>query len=136
MKISNKITKRIGTVFLACALLIGSNTPLTLKLTDEQIKKITDPKTAKLYYYDEATGKLVDMNAVFDLNAKTVTFTTDHFSKYTIVQEKATSAAQPSTGDNTTTVPVALALALAALLTLGTIIVVVKRKSHGRNDNQ
>lgn len=67
---------------------LGKKIKLSLNLSEDKIKNITDINNAKLYYYDEQAGKLVDMNAVFDISAKTVTFETDHFSIYTIVQNE------------------------------------------------
>lgn len=64
---------------------ISNNLAVTIKLTAEQLAKITDASTAKLYYFDPSTNQLKDMDATFDLKAGTATFNTDHFSTFLIV---------------------------------------------------
>lgn len=69
---------------------LGGEIKVTINLTDEQIAKITDAKTAQLYYLNTETNKLeLINNATFDLKAKTVTFYINHFSTFVIAQSKA-----------------------------------------------
>ena len=86
---------------------------ITISLTDAMLASINNAETAKLYCYDTSTGKLVDMNATFDLTNKTVTFYTDHFSTYLI--ENA-GVKNPNTGDASNNVlPVVILSGLSAL---------------------
>lgn len=47
---------------------LGQPVKITVQLTDEQLSALKGA-TPALYYYDPSTGKLVDMNATFDLEA-------------------------------------------------------------------
>ncbi len=78
---------------------------VTLKLTDQQVAAIKSGSDPEVYFYDPS-GKLVDMNAVFNLETKTVSFTTNHFSTYFI--DYQVKKASPVTGDNTTVIPIFL----------------------------
>lgn len=77
---------------------LNGKVKITVALTDAMLASIRSAETAKLYYYDSSTGKLVDMNATFDLVNKTLTFYTDHFSTYLI---EDTGVKNPNTGDDT-----------------------------------
>ncbi len=68
---------------------LNGSISVTVKLTDEQLAAITDASKAKLLYYNPDTGALQDMGATFDLAAKTVTFSTNHFSTYLIATASA-----------------------------------------------
>lgn len=105
---------------------LGGKITVTMKLTDDELAKITDAGTAILYYYDTNTGKLVKMDATFDLKDKTVTFTTDHLSTFVVAQGTSVPDApspapipNPHTGDSSNGLPVeAVLLSAAALATL------------------
>lgn len=91
---------------------LGGNITITLTLTDAQKAQITDPSTAKLYYYNPDTKALEDMNATFDMTAGTVTFTTNHLSTFVLEQGKATN---PKTGgSNSPVIPLVLLYAGSA----------------------
>lgn len=75
---------------------LGGPVTVTVQLTDEMLAQITDAATAKLYYYNPETKQLEDMNAMFDLTNRTVTFTIDHFSTFVIVQAGSQAAMQPN----------------------------------------
>lgn len=64
---------------------LGGRVKITLSLTDGQVAALQSADSMKLFYYNPSTGELTDMNAAFDLTARTVTFYTDHFSTYAIV---------------------------------------------------
>lgn len=72
---------------------LSGNITVTIALTDAQIAKIIDVSRARLFYFDPDTNTLTDMNATFDLTAKTVSFTTNHFSTYVIANTTSTSTA-------------------------------------------
>jgi hypothetical protein len=78
---------------------LNGNITVTIALTDAQIAKITDASKARLYYFDPDTNALTDMNATFDLTAKTVTFTTNHFSTYVIANTTSTSTTTTPTNN-------------------------------------
>lgn len=107
---------------------LGGKIKVTVALSDADLAKITDPENAKLYYLDPSTNTLVDMHATFDLQHKTVTFYTDHFSTFIVDQGVPAStstkpAINPPTGETSSLsgldaifVPISLSLALALLL--------------------
>lgn len=78
-----------------------------------------------LYYYDEATNKASEVAFTVDKKNRTVTFETNHFSKYVLVEKAAenTSTVSPKTGDH---VNIALYIILAAVT--GAVIVSAKRR--------
>ena len=80
-------------------------------------------------YYIGLTGKEA-VEATYDANAKTVTFTVEHFSTYAIAQEAV--AATPSTGDNSMTVVTISLIALAVAAAGVTSAVVYKKKAADR----
>lgn len=105
---------------------LGGSLTVTLKLTDEQKAKITDPATAKLYHFNPDTNTLDDMHAVFDMTAGTVTFTTDHFSTFVIAQQ-ATS--NPPTGsENLPGFLLPMGAAAGAIL-LAALLIIKKRQN-------
>lgn len=55
---------------------------VTVHLTDAELTAIRSAGSAKIFYYNEAGGKLEDTNATFDLTDRTATFDTTHFSTY------------------------------------------------------
>lgn len=75
---------------------LGQKIKITINMTQEQADQISNG--AKLMYFDSENNKLVDMNAMFDLDNKTITFYTDHFSSYAIVLDE-NSASGKTTGD-------------------------------------
>lgn len=104
---------------------LGGKITVTLKLTDDELAKITDASTAILYYYDSSSGKFIKMDATFDLKNKTVTFTTDHLSTFVIAQGTSVSeysVPNPQTGDSSNGLPMEAAVlsisAFAALICL------------------
>lgn len=61
-----------------------------------------DPAKVAVYYVNTETGELTDMNAVISEDGKTVSFVTNHFSHYALVQKEAANSAvndAPKTGD-------------------------------------
>lgn len=56
-----------------------------------------------VYYVNAETGKMEDMNAVVDADGKHITFTTDHFSTYILVNKnkEEVKPGVPSGGDDT-----------------------------------
>lgn len=78
-----------------------------------------------LYYYDEATNKASEVAFTVDKKNRTVTFETNHFSKYVLVEKAAENAStvSPKTGDH---VNIALYIILAAVT--GAVIVSAKRR--------
>ena len=97
---------------------LGGNITVTLNLTDAQKAQITDPSTAKLYYYNLDTGALEDMHATFDMTAGTVTFTTNHFSTFVLAQ---VNTPNPKTGDNG--LPIFPLMFLAGAMVMGCIFI-------------
>jgi len=71
---------------------LGSRIKITISLTSGILAKISDVNTSKLYYYNPDTNTLGDMNAIFDLNSKTVTFYTNHLSTFIICQNDSKTA--------------------------------------------
>ncbi len=63
---------------------LSGKVTVTIALTKEQAAAIAAGNQAYIYYYDPETGSLTDMEAVFDLTAKTATFSTMHFSIYVL----------------------------------------------------
>jgi hypothetical protein len=94
---------------------LGGNAKVTIRLTDAQAALLTDISTARVYYFNTTTNALEPVDAVFDLQAKTVTFYTDHFSTYLI---KAAGASIPHSGSQPA-LPVAALFMTAAVLALG-----------------
>jgi hypothetical protein len=103
---------------------LSGNVQVVISLTDAQVAAITDVSNAKVFYYDSDSGSLTDMGATFDLTAKTVTFTTKHFSTYVIAQTTAT--ANPKTSGNSAPI-----LSLA-LLGAGAAAIIVKQRTKFR----
>ncbi len=64
---------------------LGGRIKITFSLTDAQVTALQSADSRKLCYYNPATGALTNMNATFDLTAKTVTFYTDHLSTYVLI---------------------------------------------------
>lgn len=54
-----------------------------------------DPASVSVYYVNSETGEVVDMKAVVSEDGKTVTFTTNHFSYYALVQKAAPEQTKP-----------------------------------------
>ena len=75
-------------------------------------------------YYIGLTGKEA-VEATYDANAKTVTFTVEHFSTYAIMQEAAT----PSTGDNNMDIVTISLIAIAVAAAGVTGAVALKKKA-------
>ncbi len=74
---------------------LGGRIKITINLTDAQVEALldTDQSSRKLYYYNPEPapdGSIEDMNADFDLTAKTVSFYTDHLSTYVLVGTTST----------------------------------------------
>lgn len=63
---------------------LGNPAAVTVQLTDDQAAQLKKQGTPKLFYYDPDTKSLVDLNAAFDLDKKTVSFSTTHFSSFVI----------------------------------------------------
>ena len=63
---------------------LSGEVTVTINLTEEQAAAIAAGKQAYIYYYDPETGMLTNMEAVFDVTAKTATFSTTHFSIYVL----------------------------------------------------
>jgi uncharacterized repeat protein (TIGR02543 family)/LPXTG-motif cell wall-anchored protein len=109
---------------------LGGKIKITLALTDEQLSKITDASKAKLYYFNTDTNALEMVDATFDLNNKTVTFYTDHFSIYII--GISDSPPNPKTGSgNSPILPVGFALAGSIGLLVATKL---RKKWHVKVD--
>ncbi len=53
------------------------------------IKNEEDPEKITVFYIDDS-GKLTNQNGVYDAETKTVRFTTNHFSKYMVKENKTT----------------------------------------------
>jgi heme-binding NEAT domain protein/putative cell wall-binding protein/Leucine-rich repeat (LRR) protein len=68
---------------------LGGRVKITFSLTDAQVTALQNADSRKLCHYDFVTGTLTDMNAVFDLAAKTVTLYTDHLSTYVLIATTA-----------------------------------------------
>jgi heme-binding NEAT domain protein/Leucine-rich repeat (LRR) protein len=79
---------------------LGGRVKITVSLTDAQVEALASADTKKLCYYNPATGELTDMNATFDLAAKTMTFYTDHLSTYAIVATKSGGSPGGSGGNS------------------------------------
>ncbi|MFT9056060.1 MAG: hypothetical protein ABF449_05470 [Ethanoligenens sp.] len=62
---------------------LGASATVVRKLTDAEIAALRNG-TATLYYYDPSGALDLINGAQFDLGAKTVTFTTPHFSAYVL----------------------------------------------------
>lgn len=61
------------------------NVDVTIKYDIEDIKsKNLDEKNLTLYYFNESTKELEEVNSTVDLENKTITSTLNHFSKYVI----------------------------------------------------
>lgn len=58
---------------------------ITIELTEEDIKG-TDPDKIGVYYYNEDSGEWEYVGGHYDEETNTLTFETDHFSFYTIMQ--------------------------------------------------
>jgi uncharacterized repeat protein (TIGR02543 family) len=86
-----KLSRATATGTEAVHSLSGAVT-VTISLTDKQLAVIAADSNAHIYYYDTDTGALTDMNATFDMTAKTAVFTTTHFSTYVISTTKATES--------------------------------------------
>ncbi len=74
---------------------LGGRVRITISLTAAQTEVLRNAGSRKLCYYDPATGRLTDMNAVFDLTGKTVTFYTDHLSTYVVVASESAGPGGP-----------------------------------------
>lgn len=64
---------------------LGGRVKISISLTDKQAKSLRNADSRKLCYFNPDNNTLTDMNATFDLTAKTVTFYTDHLSTYAII---------------------------------------------------
>jgi uncharacterized repeat protein (TIGR02543 family) len=96
---------------------LNENVKVTIKLSSEQLAAITNPATARLFWYNPETGALTDMDAVFDLAAGTATFYTNHFSTFLIanvVNENSVVKENPNTGVNLSAISAFAVTALAA----------------------
>ncbi|ADY55784.1 cell wall binding repeat 2-containing protein [Syntrophobotulus glycolicus DSM 8271] len=78
---------------------LGGRIKVTLSLTEAQVAQLDAADSMKLCYYNPATGLLENMGATFDLEKKTVTFYTDHFSTYAIVSTTSGSGGDGNGGD-------------------------------------
>lgn len=83
-----------------------------------------DLNNLALYYFNEETKEVTPVEFTVNKANGTVTFTTNHFSKYVLVQkEAAQNADSPKTGDQTNTV------LYTSLLVMGAMgVAVLKRK--------
>ncbi len=107
---------------------LGGNITITLTLTAAQKAQITDPSTAKLYFYDPETKSLVDMHATFNMTAGTVTFTTSHLSTFVLKQGKVVN---PKTGSES--LPIIPLVIIGACSASGLIIITRRRKWKIKN---
>ena len=108
---------------------LGGTVRVTVNLTDEQIAAITDVTKAVLYYYDPETESLELVTSTFDLENKTVTFDTNHFSTFLI------GISNQNQKDNTLTanqnsIVLYIALGVIAVIILITVFLIVWRKRY------
>ena len=104
---------------------LGGTVSITVNLTDDMVQQIQQAGKVKFYYFNPSTNNVEDMNATFNLNAKTVTFTTTHFSTYLIAKAKTSTAAGAQHGSSALIVFAGLA---ALVFCIGCISFVVIRK--------
>ncbi|MBE6015553.1 MAG: hypothetical protein E7241_09360 [Lachnospiraceae bacterium] len=71
------------------------------KITVPYNKEVPEGMTVKVFFINDA-GTKSEIDAVYDSDAKTVTFEVEHFSKYAIeqVEVEVTTVKSPPTGDN------------------------------------
>ncbi len=97
-----------------------------------------DPANIAVYYVNSETGEMVDMKAVVSEDGKYVSFTTNHFSHYALVQKAESSAGDavpqpdptvPQTGDTNN---VALWGTLMAVAMVAAVVLVDKKRKVNR----
>ena len=117
--ISIKLTATDGTPLFTKA----ANGKATITIPYD--KAVEEGKTVKVYYVTD--GKEEEVEATYDADAKTVTFTLAHFSEYAIKQVDATDATTtadaPKTGDNSMVALIAIIMLMA-----GATVVTMRRK--------
>jgi uncharacterized repeat protein (TIGR02543 family) len=110
---------------------------IVISLSAEQLSVVTDPTTAKLYWYNPETGELTDMNATFDLAAGTATFYTDHFSTFLVANIKNADSIEingstdtlEDTASNNITIIIILSVTASTVLLLAILILIFRRKN-------
>ncbi len=63
---------------------LSGKAKVVMKLTAEEVTKLTAASDKKIYYYDPAQNTLTDMKAEFNLTQQTAAFETDHFSDFVL----------------------------------------------------